>query len=114
MYTYELDIFRAICRWIKSNQDEEDPEAKIKVLSAVRYPLMALEELLSVVRESQLVSSDNILDAIQLRNTLPSHKLKFRGQLSMYRISEFNFKPFFFIENYTQMIELTNNVCYIV
>lgn len=47
---------------------------------------MSLDELLSVVRESQLVSSDNILDAIQLRNTLPSHKLKFRGQLSMYYI----------------------------
>lgn len=45
---------------------------------------MSLDELLSVVRESQLVSSDNILDAIQLRNTLPSHKLKFRGQLSTY------------------------------
>jgi len=77
-----LDIFRAVCRWIKANQDDEDPEVKIKVLSAVRYPLMSLDELLSVVRESQLVSSDNILDAIQLRNTLPSHKLKFRGQLS--------------------------------
>lgn len=82
MYAYELDIFRAVCRWIKANQDDEDPEVKIKVLSAVRYPLMSLDELLSVVRESQLVSSDNILDAIQLRNTLPSHKLKFRGQLS--------------------------------
>ncbi|VVC26833.1 Hypothetical protein CINCED_3A008510 [Cinara cedri] len=81
LYAYELDIFRAVCRWIKANQDDEDPEAKIKVLSAVRYPLMSLDELLSVVRESQLVSSDNILDAIQLRNTLPSHKLKFRGQL---------------------------------
>ncbi|XP_050538973.1 BTB/POZ domain-containing protein 9 isoform X2 [Daktulosphaira vitifoliae] len=81
LYAYELDIFRAVCRWIKANQDDEYPEAKIKVLSAVRYPLMSLDELLSVVRESQLVSSDNILDAIQLRNTLPSHKLKFRGQL---------------------------------
>ncbi|XP_025418018.1 BTB/POZ domain-containing protein 9 isoform X3 [Sipha flava] len=81
LYAYELDIFRAVCRWIKANQDDEDPEAKIKVLSAVRYSLMTLDELLSVVRESQLVSSDNILDAIQLRNSLPSHKLKFRGQL---------------------------------
>ncbi|XP_025196538.1 BTB/POZ domain-containing protein 9-like isoform X2 [Melanaphis sacchari] len=81
LYAYELDIFRAVCRWIKANQDDEDPEAKIKVLSAIRFPLMSLDELLSVVRESQLVSSDNILDAIQLRNTLPSHKLKFRGQL---------------------------------
>lgn len=86
MYAYELEIFRTVCRWIKANQDDEDPEAKIKVLSTVRYPLMSLDELLSVVRESQLVSSDNILDAIQLRNTLPSHKLKFRGQLSMYLI----------------------------
>lgn len=82
MFAYELEIFRSVCRWIKANQDDEDPEAKIKVLSAVRYPLMSLDELLSVVRESQLVSSDNILDAIQLRNSLPSHKLKFRGQLS--------------------------------
>lgn len=86
MYAYELDVFRAVCRWIKANQDDVDHEAKIKVLSAVRYSLMSLDELLSVVRESQLVSSDNILDAIQLRNTVPSHKLKFRGQLSMHLI----------------------------
>lgn len=54
---------------------------------------MSLDELLSVVRESKLVSSDNILDAIQLRNTLPSHKLKFRGQLSMF----YFYKSIYFI-----------------
>lgn len=77
-----MDIFRAVCWWIRENQGSLGSDAKIKVLSAVRYPLMSDEELFEV-EKSQLVSSDTILDAKKLRNTWPPDKLQFRGQLSM-------------------------------
>lgn len=84
LYVNELDIFKAVCHWIKVNQDNEDPELKIKIFSAVRFPLMTVGELLSKVRESRIISSDNILDAIQSKISLPSCCLKFRGLLSMF------------------------------
>ncbi|XP_050426643.1 BTB/POZ domain-containing protein 9-like [Adelges cooleyi] len=76
----EMDIFRAVCWWIRENQGGLGYDAKIKVLSAVRYPLMSDEELMEV-EKSQLVSSDTILDAKNLRNMWPPDKLQFRGQL---------------------------------
>ncbi|XP_050435100.1 BTB/POZ domain-containing protein 9-like [Adelges cooleyi] len=77
-YANELVIFRMVCRWINENQIDVDPDTKIRVLSAVRYPLMSDEEL-SEARKSQLGNA--IPYAIQFRNTLSPDKLQFRGQL---------------------------------
>ncbi|XP_050425985.1 BTB/POZ domain-containing protein 9-like [Adelges cooleyi] len=76
----ELDIFRAVCRWIENNQADLDPDAQNQILSAVRYVLMSDEEL-SEVRRSDLVSLDTLSAAKQLRNTWPPDMLQFRGQL---------------------------------
>ncbi|XP_050427020.1 BTB/POZ domain-containing protein 9-like [Adelges cooleyi] len=76
-FVNELVIFRAVCRWIKEKTLDHD--TKIKVLSAVRYPLMSNEEL-SEARQSQVVSSDNISEAIQFRNTWSPANHQFRGQ----------------------------------
>lgn len=84
MFVYELDIFQAVCRWIMFSPCNEDTESKIKVLSTIRYSLMTKEELLSVVSKSHLVSLDTIMDAIQLKNTVPLHELKLRARLSMF------------------------------
>lgn len=52
------------------------------ILSAVRLPLMALPELLNVVRPTGLVSADSILDAIKARTESRDTDLKYRGYLS--------------------------------
>ncbi|XP_050435414.1 BTB/POZ domain-containing protein 9-like [Adelges cooleyi] len=79
-YAKELFIFRAVCRWIKTNQDTLDRDTKIKVLSVVRYPLMSSKEL-SDARKSKLVSWNIISDAIKFRNTWSTDKPRIRAQL---------------------------------
>ncbi|XP_050439586.1 BTB/POZ domain-containing protein 9-like [Adelges cooleyi] len=77
-YANELVIFRAVCRWIKKNQNNLDPETKIQILSAVRYPLMSNEEL----SEARNTLGSKLADAVQCRNKSSSDKPKFRGQLN--------------------------------
>ncbi|XP_050426587.1 uncharacterized protein LOC126836909 [Adelges cooleyi] len=79
-YADELVIFREVCRWINNNQNELDRDTEIHVLSAVRYHLMSNGDL-SKAKESKLVSSDIISDAIQLSNTWSTDKPQFRGQI---------------------------------
>ncbi|XP_050426645.1 BTB/POZ domain-containing protein 9-like [Adelges cooleyi] len=78
-YANEFVIFRAVCRWIKKNENKLDHDTKVKVLSAVRYSLMSADEM-SKARKLKLVNSNIISEAIQFRNTSsPEHT--FRGQL---------------------------------
>ncbi|XP_050432730.1 BTB/POZ domain-containing protein 9-like [Adelges cooleyi] len=72
-YTPELDIFRAVCRWIKEHKDNIDLEDRTKVLSNVRITLINIEELLTVIEETQLDNLD-ILEAVELRKLLSSRK----------------------------------------
>lgn len=73
----EVDIYRAVCEWAQHN-----PGAYMQdILSAVRLPLMALPELLNVVRPTGLVSPDAILDAIKARTESRDTDLKYRGYL---------------------------------
>ncbi|XP_050435406.1 BTB/POZ domain-containing protein 9-like [Adelges cooleyi] len=76
----ELDIFRAVCRWIDKHQLDLDADTKTNVLSVVRYPLISDKELLSVVSKTQLVSSKTIADVIKSKKKTPSHELKLRGE----------------------------------
>ncbi|XP_035227045.1 BTB/POZ domain-containing protein 9-like [Stegodyphus dumicola] len=73
----EVDIFRAVCEWAQQNPDVDMRE----ILSAVRLPLMALPDLLNVVRPTGLVSADTILDAIKARTESRDTDLKYRGYL---------------------------------
>ncbi|XP_050434983.1 BTB/POZ domain-containing protein 9-like [Adelges cooleyi] len=83
-YADELEIFRAVYRWIIENQDYLECDATNKVLSVVRYPLMCDDELNEVSMTLQMVSleriSDTIPDAKLLRNTVSPHELQFRVQ----------------------------------
>ncbi|XP_050426484.1 BTB/POZ domain-containing protein 9-like isoform X2 [Adelges cooleyi] len=63
------NISRAVGRWIEEHQNHLDAYTKIKVLSAVRLPLMNVEEF-SEVKESKLVG----LDALQFKKAWPPHK----------------------------------------
>ncbi|XP_050435396.1 BTB/POZ domain-containing protein 9-like [Adelges cooleyi] len=78
-FANELDIFRAVYRWILENQLYIDSDVINNVLSAVRFPLMNDEEL-NEVSVSNLVSSEKILYAKLLRNTVSPHDLQLRVQ----------------------------------
>ncbi|GIZ01715.1 hypothetical protein CEXT_34661 [Caerostris extrusa] len=73
----EVDIFRAVCEWAQQNPDADMED----ILSAVRLPLMALPELLNVVRPTGMVSPDTILDAIKARTESRDTDLNYRGFL---------------------------------
>ena len=73
----EIDIFEAVCLWAEHNQGS-DPTP---ILEAVRLPLMNMNQLLNVVRDTGLVSSDSILDAIKLQTECRDMDLQYRGFL---------------------------------
>ena len=51
------------------------------IISALRLPLMSIDELLNDVRASSLVCPDALLDAIKVKNESGSMELKYRGFL---------------------------------
>ncbi|KAK7103537.1 BTB/POZ domain-containing protein 9-like isoform X2 [Littorina saxatilis] len=73
----EIDIFQAVCAWAEHNQGADPTH----ILEAVRLPLMTMNQLLNVVRDTGLVSSDSILDAIKLQTECRDMDLKYRGFL---------------------------------
>ncbi|XP_050435384.1 BTB/POZ domain-containing protein 9-like [Adelges cooleyi] len=80
-YANELDKFRAVCRWIKKNRNKLVPDAKTKILSAVRYQLMNDEELAEVRQSDMVRSNRNILDVINLRIESLPQEFDDRGRL---------------------------------
>ncbi|GAB6031713.1 BTB/POZ domain-containing protein 9 [Chamberlinius hualienensis] len=73
----EVDIFRAVCLWIEHNPESDSRE----ILSAIRLPLMKINDLLNVVRPTMLFSSDALLDAIQSKTESKDTDLNYRGYL---------------------------------
>ena len=74
----EIEIFRAVQQWSEKNPEEDIAE----IVRQVRLPLMDLDELLNVVRESGMISADAILDAIKTKNQNRNMELNYRGFLS--------------------------------
>ena len=80
----EVDIFRAAAAWVKANADEDFPssvEDCSDILSEVRLSLIPTQDLLKVVRPTNLVQPDILLDAIQARTEFRDMELKYRGFL---------------------------------
>lgn len=73
----EVDIFMAVCQWIKHNPDADYQE----ILAAIRLPLMKIPELLNVVRPTGLLKPDAILDAIKTKTESKDTDLNYRGYL---------------------------------
>jgi BTB/POZ domain-containing protein 9 len=74
----EIDIFDIAKEWHEHNNIKEP---KLRLIEKIRLPLMKLEELLNDVRESNLIDSDDILDAIKLKHESKDMSLKYRGVL---------------------------------
>lgn len=90
-FAAEVDIFKAVCRWIQANGDVSQ-ENQSEILNTVRLPLMNIKELLEVVRPTGLISPDTILDAIEmqtLRN--PNNKINYRGLLRKFECQIFRY-----------------------
>lgn len=77
---------------IKANSPDQDEENEIsfrttinvdEILSYVRLPLISLDELLTTVRSSGIISADKILDAIELQT---NDKVQYRGKNFIYPI----------------------------
>lgn len=73
----EVDIFRAVCSWANRNPSS-DPRP---ILDMVRLPLLTVPELLNVVRPTELVDAESILDAIQLCTETRDADRPYRGCL---------------------------------
>ncbi|KAG5307920.1 BTBD9 protein, partial [Acromyrmex insinuator] len=73
----EIEIFSAIRLWVNNNPDVDSTE----VLAQLRLSLIPLSDLLSVVRPSQLISPDALLDAIAVQTQTPDSELPYRGHL---------------------------------
>lgn len=74
----EIDVFNLIKNWHEFN---EIKEPRSSLVEKIRLPLMKLEELLNDVRQSNLISSDVILDAIKMKHESNDMNLKYRGVL---------------------------------
>ena len=77
-YAPEIFIFRALQHWRERNPDTEE---FTEVIKHIRLPLMTLDELLNIVRPSNMVTADSILDAIQVKNHSKDMQLSHRGVL---------------------------------
>ncbi|XP_023340918.1 BTB/POZ domain-containing protein 9 [Eurytemora carolleeae] len=78
----EVQIFRAVASWAKGN-----PEAEVsQVLKEIRLSLLSIQDLLKVVRPTDLIPPDVLLDAIQSRTESKDTELRYRG----YKIPEEN------------------------
>jgi len=71
----EVDIFRAVAAWSRAN-----PSLDLKpILSEIRLSLFTIQDLLKVVRPTDLMPPDILLDAIQSRTESRDTELRYRG-----------------------------------
>ena len=77
----EVEIFKAIQNWVKVN--DTSVEECSQTLTGIRLSLITTQDLLKVVRPTNLVQPDILLDAIQSRTESRDMELKYRGYLSM-------------------------------
>ena len=75
----EVEIFKAVTNWVKVN--EANVQECEQILANVRLSLIPTQDLLKVVRPTNLVQPDVLLDAIQSRTESRDMELKYRGYL---------------------------------
>ncbi|XP_037076077.1 LOW QUALITY PROTEIN: BTB/POZ domain-containing protein 9-like [Pollicipes pollicipes] len=73
----EVDIFRAVSKWTAVNPESDARQ----LIASVRLPLISMQDLVNVVRPSNIISSDAILDAIKTKVESRDRDLKYRGCL---------------------------------
>uniref|UniRef100_A0A182UYQ6 BTB domain-containing protein n=1 Tax=Anopheles merus TaxID=30066 RepID=A0A182UYQ6_ANOME len=72
----EVDIFLAVHKWYQAKEDADAAQYK-KIYDKVRFPLMSHNELVTVVRPTGVLQSDQLLNIVAEKETL--YKLRNRG-----------------------------------
>lgn len=76
----ENQIFRAVREWVESAEGISEADLR-DILDKVRLPLISLHDLFDIVRPSELLSADAILDAIRIKTESRVNEMNFRGHL---------------------------------
>lgn len=76
----EIEVFNIVKKWHEVNNMLDGPP-KQQLIDKIRLPLMKLDELLNQVRDSNLICSNLILDAIKLKHESTDMSLNYRGCL---------------------------------
>jgi len=71
----EDEIFRAVANWAKANPDQETRA----ILAEIRLSLLNIQDILKVVRPTELMPADILLDAIQAKTESKDMELRYRG-----------------------------------
>lgn len=71
----EVEIFRAVAAWAKANPDQETRA----ILAEIRLSLLGITDILKVVRPTELMPADILLDAIQSKTECRDMELRYRG-----------------------------------
>ena len=88
----EVDIFRAVWAWSKANPGENIQS----ILQEIRLELVTIQDLLKVVRPTEMIQADILLDAIQSRTELRDTDLRYRG----YKV-----QVTYYFTNYLKVVE---------
>ena len=84
----EIELFKAVDRWatkqLESQEVTPDGEAKRRIigeetLKAIRFPLMSQVDFLSVVPDSRILTTDEIVDIMKHHNCILTTPLQFSG-----------------------------------
>ena len=82
----EIELFKAVDRWatkqLESQEVTPDGEAKRRIigeeaLKAIRFPLMSQVDFLSVVPDSRILTTDEIVDIMKHHNCILTTPLQF-------------------------------------
>lgn len=77
----EIQIFQAVKEWVEFNQEQLKPNDIKEVVSQVRLPLISLNDLLSIVRPTQILDANYLLDAIHVKTQSRNNRLPHRGKV---------------------------------
>ncbi|XP_058120656.1 BTB/POZ domain-containing protein 9 [Anopheles ziemanni] len=78
-FATEVNIFQAVFDWCRANKESLKNDDISSVVGRVRFSLMSVDELLTVVRPSGILDPDRLLDAIAEK--ISCTQLPYRGAL---------------------------------
>ncbi|KAI6237331.1 BTB/POZ domain-containing protein 9 [Aphelenchoides besseyi] len=73
----EICVFKAVARWLEVNNSPENVRSSL--LNCVRLPLIKMDDLLTVVRPTNLIASDKLLDVIGDQSMKKNDESLYRG-----------------------------------
>ena len=119
----EVELFKAVDRWAAKEIERQglnpDGETKRRIigeeaLNAIRFPLMSQKEFLSVVPDSNILTTKEIVDLMKHYNNMLTSPLQFsasprtKGVVACHRFLSFGERQWMYSEN------LSDRICFTV